>query len=207
MAHKEELTCKSYTLRNRLRLFDSVVTSSALYGAAAWTLTQASQTKLQRTQRKMLRMIFGSGRRRQEPSRAGSTESTDTGDSANTENSTRLEPWSVWLARTTRAAEAQLRRYRIDDWLTGWKRKMWRWAGRVASLPHDRWARKAMVWQPETLAHAKGRSQAHPRKRWADDIVRFLHSREIDATLNSWHQHTADWHILEKTFCCPDVTV
>ena len=206
MAHKEELTCKSYTLRNRLRLFDSVVTSCVLYGAACWTLTQALQVKLQRTQRKMLRMILGSGRRRKESAHTSTEDYNDASDGEASSgtcsaSSTHMEPWTEWLQRTTRAAEAQLQKYRIDDWIMGWKRKVWRWAGRVASLAPDRWARKAMLWQPETLAHAKGRSQAHPRKRWTDDIVKFLQSQGTDVTLDSWHRHTTNWNILENKFC------
>ena len=154
----------------------------------------------------MLRMILGSGRRRTEPSRDCTEESEDgsddgTSNGATTESSTHLEPWLEWLARTTHAAEVQLRRYHIDDWIVGWRRKVWRWAGRVARLSPDRWANKAMLWQPETSAHAMGRSQAHPRKRWADDIVKFLHTQGTDAALDAWHRHTTDWNTLEKKFC------
>ena len=38
--YKEELTDKNYSIKARLRLFDSVVTSSALYGCSSWTMTR-----------------------------------------------------------------------------------------------------------------------------------------------------------------------
>ena len=61
--HRAELTSKHYSLHNRLRLFDATVTPAFLYGSAAWTLTKQLEVTIRRTQRKMLRMILGSGRR------------------------------------------------------------------------------------------------------------------------------------------------
>eukprot|EP00973_Karenia_brevis_P065216 9056022-Karenia_brevis.AAC.1 len=56
MLHKSEFTNKAYSLRCRLRLFDAVVTPTILYGSSSWSLTKDLQGKLQRTQRRMLRM-------------------------------------------------------------------------------------------------------------------------------------------------------
>ena len=64
MRYKQELTNKHYPLSSRIRLFESVVTPTTLYGCPAWTLTKELEFTLQRTQRKMLRMILGAGRRR-----------------------------------------------------------------------------------------------------------------------------------------------
>ena len=64
MGLKDELTNKRYPLKNRIRLFDGTVTPTMLYGSAVWTLTKKTETRIQSTQRKMLRMILGSGRRR-----------------------------------------------------------------------------------------------------------------------------------------------
>jgi len=54
-----ELTSKVYPLNRRLRLFDGTITPSVLYGRAAWTLTKDMVTKLQRTQRRFLRIVIG----------------------------------------------------------------------------------------------------------------------------------------------------
>ena len=62
--HKDELTNKCYPLADRLRLFDSTVTPTALYGAETWTLTEPRRQQLRRTQRRMLRMIIRTPRRR-----------------------------------------------------------------------------------------------------------------------------------------------
>ena len=60
---KRELTTRSYSLRDRLRLFEGSVTPTVLYGSAAWTLTTELENRLKRTQRQMLRMILNSPRR------------------------------------------------------------------------------------------------------------------------------------------------
>jgi len=64
-AQKQELTSKSYALPQRLRLFDAVVNPTALYASSTWTMTRCMEQELCRTQRRMLRMILGAGRRRQ----------------------------------------------------------------------------------------------------------------------------------------------
>ena len=48
-SHKQELTSKHYPLAHRLRLFNSTVTPTALYGAETWTLTEPLRQHLRRT--------------------------------------------------------------------------------------------------------------------------------------------------------------
>ena len=60
---RHELTSKHYPLRSRLKLFDSVVTPTVLYGSSAWTLTKDMHMTLRRAQRRMLRLIIGTPRR------------------------------------------------------------------------------------------------------------------------------------------------
>ena len=50
MARKSELTSKKYYLGHRLRLFESVVTPTIMYGSSAWTLTLDQQKKIQTTE-------------------------------------------------------------------------------------------------------------------------------------------------------------
>ena len=51
-------------LKDKLRLFEAVVTPTILYGAAAWTLTEDMEMLLRTARRKMMRLIFGAHRRR-----------------------------------------------------------------------------------------------------------------------------------------------
>ena len=62
LGKKIGLACEQYRLASRLRLFDRVVTPTALHGASSWTFTADLQGKLRTTQRKMFRMILGSGK-------------------------------------------------------------------------------------------------------------------------------------------------
>eukprot|EP00959_Pyramimonas_sp_CCMP1952_P373725 7826880-Pyramimonas_sp.AAC.1 len=63
-SRKQELTSKHYPLAHRLRLFNSTVAPTALYGAETWTLTERLRQHLRRTQRRMLRFIIITPRRR-----------------------------------------------------------------------------------------------------------------------------------------------
>ena len=125
-AHKQELTNKHYTLGQRLRLFNSTVTPTALYGSTGWTLTKDMEQDLCRTQRRMLRLILGS-RRKVEVAEQGVVETLgedtahDTGDiesdvdsngppdaktvakiaEAEMPKQETLELWSEWIQRAT----------------------------------------------------------------------------------------------------------
>ena len=61
---KHELTTKTYSVKDRLRLFHGTVTPTVLYGCSSWTLTGELENRLRRTQRQMLRMIINPPRRR-----------------------------------------------------------------------------------------------------------------------------------------------
>merc|ERR1711963_488103 len=64
-ALKDELLSKKYSLYDRIRLFNGVVTPTALYGCTSWTLTVELENRLKRTQRQMLRMMLQRPRRPQ----------------------------------------------------------------------------------------------------------------------------------------------
>ena len=57
-----ELMTKKYSIKNRIRLLNSTITSTILYAAATWALTRELEMKIVRTQRRILQMILGHGR-------------------------------------------------------------------------------------------------------------------------------------------------
>ena len=43
------------------------------------------------------------------------------------------ESWVEWVKRTTHIVEEQLAKTGLDDWVTAVRRKLWRWAGHLAT--------------------------------------------------------------------------
>ena len=101
--YKRELTDRRYRLQSRLRLFESVVTATLLYGCESWILRADQRKKLGVLQRKMLRMLLNAKRRNVHTSSSSSDASVDT-----TSEAPILEPWVVFLRRTARLTESQL---------------------------------------------------------------------------------------------------
>ena len=186
---RQELTNKRYCLRSRIRLFDSTITPTILYGCASWTTTQTLTTKFQRTRRHMLRLIVGTPRRRKLATPSPSA-TTSTDDSPNT---TTLEPWPDYIRRATATAEQHLQKLNLPSWPITYLRRKWRWALRVATQPHNRWPNRAAAWQPQfDLKRITTRRQGHPHKRWEDDLQNFICS-----TIHNYHQQTTPPHWLE----------
>ena len=148
-----------------------------LYGCEAWTLTQALETKIRSTQRKMLRMVVSGGHRR------------ICGDN--------IEAWLDWLRRTTRTVEEHLVQIGQQDWVALTRQKQWRWARKVATMSPDRWAHKATQWTPQWSHNS--RRQARPRTRWDDRINKYLQSR---SATESWMEvaKTPQWLELEADY-------
>ena len=57
--NKTPLCDKKIDIGDRMRLFESVVTPTVLYGSACWTTNAARKRGLRTTQRKMARMMLG----------------------------------------------------------------------------------------------------------------------------------------------------
>ena len=55
---RQELTSKTYRYKDRLRLFDMVITPTLTYSCATWTLTKEHERMIKSTQRKVLRLII-----------------------------------------------------------------------------------------------------------------------------------------------------
>ena len=194
-ALRTELTNKRYTLRSRIHLFNATITPSILYGCVSWTTTKALATKLQRTQRRMLRLVISTTRRQY-------TSTTQTTTSPT------LEAWPDYIQRAAAIADAQLQKLHIESWPTTYLKRKWRWAARIATQPATRWTRLATSWQPE-LDHKRltTRRQARPHKRWSDDFDEFLKTLSNDPSIQAIPPHwlkvaanTTTWKLLEHKF-------
>ena len=83
-----------------------------------------------------------------------------------------METWVEWMQRTTGWAEDELKKLKIEDWMTQQKRAHWRWAGHITRLTDDRWTARALMWSPTDGKRKVGRQ----KKRWVDDINSFVDS-------------------------------
>ena len=195
--HKQELTNKHYSLNDRLRLFTSVITPTVLYGSECWTMTKIMENALKGTQRKMLRMVLGQGRRHVQYGTVH-PDSSDEDVQSNTSNTVQpedeppedprdnLEPWVEWIKRVTHDVEARIKRLGIRNWIEEARLRKWKWAQSLyVGERSERWSTKALHWNPQEHFDrpkpAARRRPTRPNLRWLDDIVKICHEVSNDA--------------------------
>ena len=147
--HKSELCCKEYLLRDRLRLFDAVVTPAVLYACSTWALTKTMEKKLQVTRRRMLRFVFRIFRKKVE------------GES---------EDWVDYLRRANSRIQKLSTELGAKEWVETQRCYKWRFAGELARQTDSRWSQLVLDWKPHW---GQGRSRGHPTTRWSDQIEQF----------------------------------
>ena len=170
MALKHDLTRKVYPLKQRLRLFSSVITPTVLYGCAAWTVSSADEGLLIRTERRMLRMILGVRRRVRNRCQDGTAE---------------LEPWVQWIKRASAEAKQRVTELGMTNWVQQFRRQKWRWAGELVRGDTSKWSYIAMDWAAEHENGAR-RDAGRPQKRWDDFMV----------SITRHHCGTSDWKLI-----------
>ena len=117
--------------------------------------------------------------------------------------SVQLEPWIDWIKRVTQQLEAHMNNLQIDSWIVTWRRKVWRYAARVAAMSPDKWASKVLTWRAEEDARARGRRPGRPQLRWSDEINSFLRDRGHHSEGTGWLVHACEhdlWSSLEDIF-------
>ena len=208
--HKQELTSKHYSLNDRLRLFTSVITPTVLYGSECWTMTKIMDNALKTTQRKMLRMILGHGRRRVqantvEPESSGEDVQSNASNTVKPEDEPsvepvdELEPWVDWIKRVTYHMEGRLQNLKMRSWTEEARLRKWKWAQNLFTGEHsDRWSVKALHWNPQVHFDrpkpAARRRPTRPKLRWLDDILKISRdasdtsAEEVLKELDFWTQ-------------------
>jgi len=218
MQYKQELTKKSYSLSDRLRLFDSVVSPTVLYGSETWTLTAEMARLLKTTQRRMLRTILGQGRRRTqrvlEPT-SDDDKSEDLGDDfANAQDDDRdeLEPWVDWIRRATHDVENSLQKLKIKTWIEQARKRKWKFAAELYSgSGEQKWSQIALVWNPQVHSDAlqppARRKPTRPNLRWTDELHYYVKNRLRPE--RQWNDVCSDpefWKSQENDFVNGDVS-
>ena len=168
------MCCQDFPIKDRIRLIDAVITPTVLYGSSSWTMTKDRARRLIVAQRQMLRRLCCVRRR------------TD-------------EDWVEWIKRATAAVDEKMVAHGLDYWTKGQRRKIWRWARKVAQMDETRWAQLLALWKPAVGARSVGR----PRKRWSDVFDDFFSSLDCGTTLE-WlvcAQDDKAWDAHEQVFC------
>ena len=139
--------------------------TTVLYGSCSWTLKVELEHKSWKTQRQMLRIILHKRRRRVElGSSSGSSSSPTTNADADA-----MEDWVDWSRRVTAEVEHERAKCGIKSWESQQRLRKLRWAGHLARMPEDRWAKVLLMWQPNAQVHRR-RMRGHPHKRWCDEL-------------------------------------
>jgi len=108
------------------------------------------------------------------------------------------ETWVEWIRRCTRNVETHMESLRIDDWVSGQRRRKWRLAGHTARRDDGRWSTAVLGLKPKMGSRSRG----HPTKRWADDLDLFFGQR-FGFLKGLWREAAQDrehWASLEDEF-------
>ena len=142
---KHVLCSRSYPLRKRLRLFESVVSPVALYACECWTLDTTSRDRLTVAWRKMLRSMFRTAR--------GVDES-----------------YVEYIKRSTRRIEEYCATFHIRSWVDIRSNRKSAFAARTFFDAENKWSKRLLNWTPWFRTVAK-RSIGRPRLRWKESLA------------------------------------
>ncbi len=84
---------------------------------------------------------------------------------------------------------------KLHDIIQAIKKKKWTWAGHISRLKDNRWTSTITEWTPRNVK----RSQGKPRKRWRDDIDKYMGTvnwRQSAQNRQDWRRH-AEAYILQ----------
>ena len=146
---KQILRSRSYPLRSRLKLFEAVVTPTALYGCESWTLNVSVGDKLKVTWRRMIRQIFQIPRN---------------GD----------ESWVEYIKRATARVESQCAELGFHNWATMQPSRKIKFSEKVISGCRNKGSHRLLRWSP-WFRNNVARNVGRPCMRWSDAVDHLLH--------------------------------
>ena len=79
------------------------------------------------------------------------------------------EAWGDYLQRSAARIAELSEAYGMEDWITQYRRRELKLAGKTARQTDARWSTEIIHWTP---TRGKGRDRGRPRTRWEDDIIR-----------------------------------
>ena len=175
-------------------------------------LTTEMARLLKSTQRRMLRMILGHGRRRthraQELGNGDNTSEDSQGESPATQNDDgdELEPWVEWIRRVTHNVENTMQKLKIRTWIEQARKRKWRYAAELFSGDGERkWSHVALEWNPQVHYDpprpSARRRPTRPKLRWTDELRNHIKDRLRPE--QAWDDVCSNpdfWKLHESTF-------
>ena len=175
-ANRSLLCDRFVPITARLKLFNAVVSSVACFAACHRTPRQTHIQLMATSFRKLLRQVVGVP--------AGLDWS---------------QPWHDILHEWNEKGLHYMRLAKIECWSVSCLKSYWQMAAWIATLPADRWVRRALAWEPP----CSGR-RGHPRNMWDSLLISFCRSRGI-ADWFAAARNSASWNSMEQDFvdfCC-----
>ena len=102
------------------------------------------------------------------------------------------EEWADYMKRSAAQVGTMAEKYDFESWVTAYRRKKYKFAGKVARQTDDRWSKLVMHWEPHG---GRGRSPGRPITRWSDDLAKFAGGYWPKSALN-----TNLWQAAEEGF-------
>ena len=145
LANKSIFLSRNVSIRSKLKFFDAIVTPIACFGAGPRCIHSADMVKFDIHFRRMIRCVVGA------PS-----------------SICWRDPWHeilhIWNQRVREMVEA----CHIKTWAENCAYQHWKFACYIMRLPHERWARRMLQWQPF------GRGPVgRPAMHWASKFEQF----------------------------------
>ena len=163
------------SVKKRLRLFDSSIGSSVLWGTRSWTPRVDEFRKLRVAQNMMMRRICGFRR------------CPD-------------ELWLDWMLRTTGKARSIADDAGVRDWVGTHARYKWAWAGHVARRDSSSWLWRVSTWRDYAWNHLSlevGSCRPLRPSRWGwmkwEDPIRRFSSCMLGSSWCDCAQDRAQW--------------
>ena len=160
-ANKWILLSRNVSIRNKLKFFNAIVTPIACFGAGPGCIHNADMAKLDINFRRMIRSVVGA------------PDGICWGD-----------PWHeilhIWNQRVREVVGA----YHMKTWAETCASEHWKFACHIMNLPHQRWARRMLHWQPSGRGPLGGR----PPMNWTTKFEQFSRVKDW----RDWKEVAAD---------------
>ncbi len=166
IAHANAILLRSTTTSHgaRIRLLQTLVKPSLLYGAETWKLTPALLAKIIGTERAFSRWCLRLTNR-----------TNVTGEEEND-----IAAWVQWQAESARKVAKATHKQHIERWHVTALRRHWKWAGEAAR-------KQGTVNHTAATVHISPTGRGRPQAHWAQ-LIRQFSTKELAGEPNSWEQ-------------------